>query len=83
MWIDGLGLNQPIDRSRRLQTSFMGEVNGYRVGDMADAAVPVFKGPIVPVAGGLQCERHHQDGHHYGQDPVCSSARHAQLQPPH
>jgi hypothetical protein len=37
---------------------------------MADAAVLVFKGTVVPVGCGLEGERHHYDGHEDGNDPA-------------
>jgi hypothetical protein len=48
----------------------MREVNGYRVSDMANAAVLVFEGSVVPVACGLEGEGHNQDGHEDGNDPA-------------
>jgi len=53
MEIDWPSLNQPDDCIRRRQPGAMREVNGYRVSDMANAAVLVFEGPVVPVARGL------------------------------
>lgn len=60
----------------------MREVNGYRVSDLANAAVLVFKRSAVPVARSLQRKRHHQDGHNDGQGPVCYLACQVQIQFP-
>jgi hypothetical protein len=68
MRVDGLSLSQPDNHSRRFETGAMREVNGYRVSDMANAAVLVFEGSVVPVGCGLEGERHHQDGHQDGND---------------
>jgi len=70
MGVDPLSLDQPDDCIRCLQLSAMRKINGDRVSDLANAAVLVFEGPVVPVAHGLQCERHHQDGHKRGEDPA-------------
>jgi hypothetical protein len=80
--VDGESLSQPGDRIRRRQPGAMREVNGNRVSDMANAAVLVFEGSVVPVARGLQCESHHQDGHNDGQGPVRCSAWQVQIQFP-
>ena len=82
MGINGPSLNQPDDCIRGLQPTTMREVNSYRVSDMANAAVPILEGTIVPVACGLQRERHHQDGHNDGQGPVNSSAWQVQILSP-
>jgi hypothetical protein len=79
MGINGPSLNQTDDRIRRLQPATMREVNSYRVRDMANAAVLILEGTIVPVACGLQRERHHQGGHNDGQGPVNSSAWQVQI----
>jgi hypothetical protein len=78
MEIDGPSLNQPDDCIRRRQPGAMREVNGYRVSDMANAAVLVFERPAVPVACGLPRERNHQDGHSDGQHTVSCPPRSAQ-----
>ena len=70
MWVDGPSQNQPDDRIRHWQPGAMREVNGYRVSDMANAAVLVLEGSAVPVARGLQCERHHHKGQEGGQYPA-------------
>ncbi len=70
MEIDWPSLNQPDDCIRRRQPGAMREVNGYRVSDMANAAVLVLEGSAVPVARGLQCERHHHKGQEGGQYPA-------------
>jgi hypothetical protein len=70
MRVDGPSLSQPDDRMRRLRPGAMREVNGYRVSDMANAAVLVFEGSVVPVACGLEGEGHNQDGHEDGNDPA-------------
>jgi hypothetical protein len=70
MEIDGPSLNQPDECIRRRQPGAMREVNGYRVSDMANAAVLVFEGPVVPVARGLQRERHHHKSQEGGQYPA-------------
>ena len=44
------------------------EINGYRVREMADAAVVILVGLCVPVPGRLESERHHQESHHRGDD---------------
>jgi hypothetical protein len=38
---------------------------------MADAAVLVFEGAIVPVGCGLEGKRHHNEGQEYGQNSAC------------
>ena len=70
MWVDGPSQNQPDDCIRHWQPGAMREVNGYRVSDMANAAVLVLEGSAVPVARGLQCERHHHKGQEGGQYPA-------------
>jgi hypothetical protein len=82
MEIDGPSLNQPDDCIRRRQPGAMREVYGYRVRDMANAAVLVFEGPVVPVARGLQCKGHHQDRHNDGEGLVYCSAWQVQIQFP-
>src|SRR4029077_7582596 len=62
---------QPDDRIRRRQPRGMREVNSYRVSDMANPAVLVFKRSVVPVARGPQCERHHNQGQKCGEKPDC------------
>ena len=68
MRLDGASLNRPNDRIRGLKPSAVREVNGYRVCDVANAAVLVFKRPVVPVARGLQRERHHHQRQQCGQN---------------
>ena len=70
MRVDGPNLNQPIDCIRRRQSRAVRQVNSYRVRDMADAAVLVFEGPVVPVACGLQRKGHHHKGQNGGQYPA-------------
>ena len=82
MEIDWPSLNQPDDCIRRRQPGAMREVNGYRVSDMANAAVLVFERPAVPVACGLQCKGHHQDRHDDGEGLVYCSAWQVQIQFP-
>ena len=80
--VDWPSLNQPDDYIRRRQPGAMREVNGYRVSGMADAAVLVFEGPVVPVACGLQRKRHHQNRHNDGEGLVYCSAWQVQIQFP-
>jgi hypothetical protein len=68
--VDGTSLSQPNHGLRWRQPVAMREVNCYRVSDMADAAVLVFKGTVVPVGCGLEGETHHYDGHEDGNDPA-------------
>jgi hypothetical protein len=70
MGVDGPSLDEPDDRIRCPQPGAMREVNGYRVSDMANAAVLVLEGSVVPVACGPQCEGHHQDNQKGGNDPA-------------
>jgi len=60
----------------------MRKVNGYRVSGLANAALLIFKGSVVPVARGQKGKGHHQDGHNDGQGPVCYSAWQVQIQFP-
>jgi hypothetical protein len=53
MGVERASLGQPDDCIWNRQPDALREVNGYRVGDMADAAVLVFEGSVVPVACGL------------------------------
>lgn len=57
----------------------MSKVNSYRVSDLANAAVLVFKRPAVPVARSLQRERHHQHDHNDGQRTVSCPSRDTQV----
>jgi hypothetical protein len=70
MRINWPSLNQPDDCIRRLQPGSMRKINCYRVSDLANAAVLVFKRPAVPVARSLQRERHHDECQQRGQQPV-------------
>jgi len=44
----------------------MREVNRYGVSKMADAAMLVFEGLVVPVACRLECKRQHDSRDHNG-----------------
>ena len=71
MRVSGLSLSQPDDYNRRFEPGAVREVNRYRVGDMANAAVLVFEGSVVPVGRGLQRERRHHKGQQCGQKSAC------------
>jgi hypothetical protein len=82
-----LGVNrsdgaQPSDRTWRRQRGAMREVDGYGVSKMADAAVLVFEGLVVPVAGCLESKRQHDSSDHNGQKPVCRSPLHIRTETP-
>jgi hypothetical protein len=82
-----LGVNrsdraQPSDRTWRRQRGAMREVNGYGVSKMADAAVLVFEGLVVPVAGCLKGKRQYECGHYNGHDPIRRSPVLEQLHTP-
>jgi hypothetical protein len=49
---------------------------------MADPAVLVFKGLVVPVARCLERERQHDSRDHNGQKPVCRSPPHIRTEKP-
>jgi hypothetical protein len=74
-----LGVNrpgwiQPGDRLWRWQRGAMREINGYRVSKMADPAVLVFEGLVVPVARCLESKRQYDSSHKDGRESVCSPA---------
>ncbi len=83
MRVDWLSLIQSHDNLRGWETGAMSKINRGRMRDMANAAVLVLEGPVVPVTRGLEGERHHQDGQQDGQDPMRSAAWQLQFQFPH
>ena len=66
MRVDGQSQNEPDDRIRHRQSGAMREVNSHRVSDMANAAVLVLEGSVVPVTRGQEAKRHNQDRHKSG-----------------
>jgi len=78
--INGPGRIQPGDRLWRWQRGAMRQVNGYGMSKMADPAVLVFEGLIMPVACCLKGKRQHHDRHHNGQKPVCRSPLHISIE---
>ena len=82
MGINGAGRIQPSYRMRPGQRGAMREVNGYRMSKMADAAVLVFEGLVVPVARCLESKRQHDSSDHDGQKPVCRPPLHIRTENP-
>jgi hypothetical protein len=76
MRVNRAGRIQPSYRMWPRQRGAMREVNRYGMSKMADAAVLVFEGLVVPVAGCLESKRQHYGRHENGQESVCRSARH-------
>ena len=66
MGIDGAGRIQPSYRMWPGQGGAVREVNRYGVSKMADAAMLVFEGLVVPVACRLECKRQHDSRDHNG-----------------
>jgi hypothetical protein len=80
--INGAGRIQPSYRMWPGQRGAMREVNRYGVSKMADAAVLVFEGLVVPVACCLESKRQHDSSDHKGQKPVCRSPLHIRTENP-